>query len=387
MKILIMYQDIEGGTKNATEAIINRLQKTHLQNKYIIYKQRDLSGTAYLSYTRHLVWSIYDFRNLLNKTDDIDCIYFTIFSAAIAKLLSKHRNTPGLFHFHGNQEFASGLTSEQNRFFISKWYSGLLGSVVNKLQKFALYHANKICFVSAFAKQQFLKQHGLSLLDNKTFVLPNGVDAHVFRPASSAQRHRFRTALGYKGIADWVVLYVGRIDEKKGISQLIFSLTLLPPNIKLLIAHPKVREKQSRLHLSVIQSIIETHSLSRRIKLIEDPRNITRLYRVADCTVLPSDREYFSLVLLESFACGVPFIGTRSGFIPEFLSHINTKLILPSALPHTIASTIIWLHRLSSSEQDRLIRRGIQEARKYTWEKVASTLVEEFARLCATQSR
>ncbi len=104
MKILVLYQDIDGGTKNATEAIIRELSSVDSSISYIIYKQPDIPKTNRLHYTRHLIWSTWNFWRLLQSTKQVDIIYFTIFSAAAAKALSRHRNTPGFFHFHGNQE-------------------------------------------------------------------------------------------------------------------------------------------------------------------------------------------------------------------------------------------------------------------------------------------
>lgn len=377
MNILVLYQDIEGGTKNATEAIVRELAFTDPSNTYIIYKQPDIQHVGRFHYTRHLLWSTWNFWRVLQREKNIDIIYFTIFSAAVGKAFSRHRKTLGLFHFHGNQEFAATLLSERHRTGLGKSYNLLLGKIVNWLQQFAFRHASVVCFVSEFAKKQFLRYQGLDALSAKTRVVPNGVDTNKFIAIQPKQKRVLKIQKGFPSADDFLILFSGRIDEKKGIMYLVEALRFLPNRYKLIIVFPAMRERQSFYHYQALLNKITKSSLRSRVYFVENPSHIEQYYQVADCTVLPSEREYFSLVILESFACGTIFLGTSVGFIPEFLSDVDKDLIITSISPRVIANKIRWVSNLSQAERDTITRRGMDKARSFTWRAAAEAIVRE----------
>ena len=53
---------------------------------------------------------------------------------------------------------------------------------------------------------------------------------------------------------------------------------------------------------------------------VDEPVKLAPAYRRAWVSALPSYREAFGVVLIESLACGTPVVGARSGAIPEVLS-------------------------------------------------------------------
>ena len=377
MKILVLYQDIDGGTKNATEAIVQKLKMLDPSVRYRIYKQPDAPRTNWLYYTRHLIWSIWDFWRTLQRERHVDVVYFTIFSAAIAKALSRQRNTPGFFHFHGNQEFVTSLQTEVRRSLLGKLYNHLLGSVVNRLQRFAFRHASVVCFVSEFAKKQFLHYQNLESLAEKTRVVPNGVNTQIFSPIPLSIRGRLLAKYGFNPKRDFLILFSGRIDEKKGIMQLVKALCYLPNSYKLIIVHPALRERQSFHHYNALVKVIRSSSLENRVRFVENPKNIATYYQITNCTILPSEREYFSLVILESFASGTIFLGTSVGFIPEFLSDVDQDLIITSTTPHELVKRIRWVSSLSQQKREAIIRRGMEKARGFTWQNAAWAILRE----------
>jgi glycosyltransferase involved in cell wall biosynthesis len=384
MKVLILHQDIDGGTKNATEAIIEELKKEYPKHKFVIYRQKDPIVKGRLQYTRHLLWSIFDFHRYLNKKilKDVDCVYFNIYSCAVAKYLSQHKNTPSFFHFHGNQEFVKTLESEKKRSWPGKLYNKFLGNIVNKLQRFAFSYSNKVCFVSAFAKNQFIKQHKMQEYSHKTLVIPNGVNFKHFFPATSKEKEKTLNKLSFINSKEKIITYSGRIDEKKGINKIILALKKYKnKNIHLFIIHPKPREKQSIFYKKWLEEIIEKNNLKSKIHFFENPKNITSFYQISDLVLLPSEREYFSLVLLESFACGASFIGSKVGFIPEFLRKIDSRLILDKNTPSEIGKKLDWFFSLKQSERDEINKKGNRVSKSFNWNSTAKKIFIELKEL------
>lgn len=384
MKILIIHQDIAGGTKNATEAIIKELKNEFSNHQFVVYKQPDPLIKGRFQYTRHLIWSIWDFYRYLNKRKlkNIDRIYFNIYSCAVAKFFSQHKNTPTFFHFHGNQEFVKSLKSETNRFFIGKIYNKLLGKIVNELQRFAFSYSDKVCFVSAFAKNQFLKQQKMQEYSHKTIVIPNGVNFEKFFPINKLKKQKILTKFNFIQPKNKIITYSGRIDEKKGIDKIIFALKKYDHNnTHLFIVHPQPREKQSILYKKWLEQTIQTNSLEQNVHFFENPANITSFYQISDLVLLPSDREYFSLVLLESFACCTPFIGSKVGFIPEFLRKIDKRLILEKNTAQEISQKLKWFFTLSHQEQIKIAQKGLKVSQQFDWKTTSHKIFSELKKL------
>lgn len=107
------------------------------------------------------------------------------------------------------------------------------GGAVENLTDFYLayndkYHLHDIT-VSDYIRERVLTIYDL---DRKTTVVHNGIDLEAF---SHQHRHQ-RTELGLSE-DDFVLLFSGRINQEKGILQLIEAMNLLAdePNIKLMV--------------------------------------------------------------------------------------------------------------------------------------------------------
>ena len=78
-------------------------------------------------------------------------------------------------------------------------------------------------------------------------------------------------------------------------------------------------------------------------------------YRAADLTVLPSVSEGVPNVLLESIACGTPFVASRVGGIPEIASPGIDRLVAPGD-PLELADAIEQHLSQATRRTDRCFR-------------------------------
>lgn len=166
-----------------------------------------------------------------------------------------------------------------------------------------LRDASKLIAVTPREAEQY-KSMGIDA--SKIEIVPNGIDIAEFE--NLPERGKFRAKYGL-GDNEKLILYLGRIEELKGISLLIESLAGLlkgSKNIKLSVVGPDFgdmdRLKSLAKHLKVEHEVLFTGPLFQKDKL--------EAYVDADVFVLPSFYEIFGISALEALACGKPTIIT-----------------------------------------------------------------------------
>ena len=162
--------------------------------------------------------------------------------------------------------------------------------------------------------------------DNKIQTLYNGIDIKAFSSKNEQQKKRTEIGLSEK---DFVIVYSGRLNKDKGVSELIDAMLLIndKPNIKLMIIG-------STFFANAAKDDEFIHSLKEKSERIKDrifftgyiPYSQMPSYlQLADIAVLPSMwEEPFGLTIVEAMAAGLPLITTRSGGIPEICEGVAT---------------------------------------------------------------
>lgn len=89
----------------------------------------------------------------------------------------------------------------------------------------------------------------------------------------------------------------------------------------------------------VLKEMIESRNLNHQVELLGVVSDISSVYKRADYTILTSKCESFSNVLLESIACGTPFISSDVG--------IATDLLSPESSVIQGYELRVWVDRLS----------------------------------------
>jgi glycosyltransferase involved in cell wall biosynthesis len=157
--------------------------------------------------------------------------------------------------------------------------------------------------------------------EEKTRVVPYGVDTQFFRP--SAKDTSVARTYGV-GKDELVILFIGRLARSKGVMELIYAL-------KRLTDDPRLRQSRIRLLLigsgpltGKVRELTLRLNLGSQVTMISELQyeKMPEVYNLADIFVLPSiptrwGQEKFGMVLIESMACGKPVISTLCGSIPE----------------------------------------------------------------------
>lgn len=181
--------------------------------------------------------------------------------------------------------------------------------------------ASAVIAVSEDLKRQLVE---LGIASDKIGVIRRGVDANAFYPAS---RSEARSALGLRHDAP-IAVWVGRLTPVKGIAVLLEAAAMLSArsvNFQLyLIGSGELAEP--------LQAEAAGLGLENRVRFVgpvNDSATLANWYRSADVTVLPSLSEGIPNVLLESKACGTPFVASRVGGIREIADEGVDRLAPP----------------------------------------------------------
>lgn len=181
--------------------------------------------------------------------------------------------------------------------------------------------------VSEFVTEEYLK---VCKIPVKAHVLKNAIDVERFsRSVTEEQKRNIRKKLGLSE-KDFVILYVGRIMEIKGVLELMQAVTgLEDENIKLLIMGSANSGKWA---FSPYERKVKKFAKKNKERIIftgyVDNSEVYKYAAVADIQCLPTlVAEAAPLVVLEAMAEGLPFIVTRSGGVTEYVDG-NTSLII-----------------------------------------------------------
>ncbi len=183
------------------------------------------------------------------------------------------------------------------------------------------------------------------------------------------------------GIGKSFFLYVGLMKPHKNVVWLIreFQKAVQRGKIKSsLVLVGKRDPKYSELNAALSKNLAND-----RIHILEsvESSELSTLYHHALALVHPSLYEGFGLTLLESMACGTPVIACNTSSIPEVVG--NAALLFN---PNDAAAFLHFMHQIEDSEQTRLdlIQKGLQNIRRFDWQKTADETFQVYEKVLST---
>ncbi len=208
-----------------------------------------------------------------------------------------------------------------------------------------------------------------------TYLPQFGADIDIFKKTEVSQ---LRRRLGLEG--KFVVGFVGRYVEEKGIGTLLKAVAGLGDGVSLLLvssspALPDTFAKMAK-ELGVYEKLVPASN----IPFGEIPKYMNLM----DVFVLPSLttktwKEQFGRTLVEAMACQVPVIGSSSGAISEVIG--DAGLIFHEGEAEDLRQKIDQV-RANKDLATALSQAGYQRVREvYAYEKIASRTYEIYCQV------
>ncbi len=225
-----------------------------------------------------------------------------------------HSATAVAFSFHGME--ASG---------------GEIGWLRRRAYRAAVARCDDCWAVSRGAAETVARK--LRIAADRFAVLPNGVDARRYVPATSRDDVRRRLNLP---LDRTVVLAVGNMKPIKGHDVLLNAVR-------------QMRGDADRMTVVIVGGDYQDGAMQRwasenvpdaDIRFVGRQLDTLPWYQAADVFVLPSRWEGMSNALLEAMSCGLPAVATAVGGNPEVIENGETGLLVSPGNPIELALAI-----------------------------------------------
>jgi len=283
------------------------------------------------------------------KREKFDILHFHNFILPSALQILELSNSTNVLTFHANTESLPiiEMINKTATRLLNKKMDGVIG-------------------VASFNLDSFENFKGLKA------VIPNGIDLNEFNPQiAKLDKFEREDALGKKKIN---ILFLGRIEERKGLIYLLQAYKLLQQkydNLRLIIVGdgPLKQECEKYATDNGLMNIYWEGTQSGPV--------VAHYYASCDIYCSPAIfGESFGIVLLEAMACGKPVVAYANQGYKELLKETKGEKFL--AEPKNIEDLALKLENLIKDENLRkeMGEWGIEEAKKYSWEKIANQILD-----------
>lgn len=188
--------------------------------------------------------------------------------------------------------------------------------------------SKKIIVVSNYVKQEVQKK--LHLSESQFVVMYNCLQDYFFVEPTAKDIDDIRRTYLKNFIGKKVVLFAGRLNEEKGIEQVISAIKLLDRGDLVLLIVGSNFYKSNIVGRYEARLKALTQSIKNKIVFtgyIEN-KKMPAIYSAADVVVLPSIwDEPAGMTIIEAMAVGSALITTRSGGIPEYVGENGCVLL------------------------------------------------------------
>ena len=221
--------------------------------------------------------------------------------------------------------------------------------------------ADAIIAVSEFTKKDMGEL--LHISEERIRVIHNGIDSTLHPIKDKIEIEKVKVKYGVKGP---YLLFVGNIEPKKNIERLIHACVKLQHSTR--YKYPLLVVGKKAWHFQKVWEVVrQVHAENDTVFTdVVDGADLPYLYSGAELFIFPSLFEGFGIPVIEAMACGTPVVASNRTSIPEVSG--DAAVIVDPMNVDELAGAIYQV--LSTPAlREKLIERGIERARYFSWEK------------------
>lgn len=321
------------------------------------------------------------------------------------EFIESSENGYSLFHGHHYDGGWIGVRAmeEFNKPLVENFHS--LGKVRQQTQKQYLSKTNDIqAFNERFAIEEDIVRKSSAIISlaetekedlvnlyganpRNISVIPGGVDLRQFNPDKDKAISRKKLNFSEK---DYILLFVGRLEWRKGIGTLISALNLLNKkikNVKVIIVGGEIfgnnKNREDVGEYERLMSKAEDEKVANLVQFVGrvDHENISDYYAASDAFIIPSYYEPFGLVALEALAMKTPVIASRKDGLKITISDRETGLLFEPRSPEDLYKKVVEIYENPSfaAQMAEKGRKMVEE--KYSWNNIADQISEIYNNL------
>ena len=290
------------------------------------------------------------------------------FAAMAAARISKKNNIPLIVTCHGQLRFGNPLYDS-----IERLYNKSIGRSV--------FEKSDVIVALSSSDRDYISSFGID--EDKIIVIPNAIDP------SDLERYRLKSD-ELESFREWynlsdkrVVLFVGQIIQRKGISYLLKSI---PQILR------KSKEETSFVFVGKGDALKDSLCLAQELEIegnviftgAVSARDLVAFYQISDLFVLPSLSEGLPTSILEAMYFGIPVVSTD---IPGVRDHFSEFALLVSPRDEDALADAVHTLLTDRDLAKSLSRKGkALVASQYTWDRVTREYEMIYSNLCEVKS-
>jgi phosphatidylinositol alpha-mannosyltransferase len=233
------------------------------------------------------------------------------------------------------------------------------------------FHGRKIKGVIAVSEPAKRTRWEFFGSDRLNTIIPNGIEVSRFKEKLKRKDKETR------------ILYVGRIEKRKGLIYLLKSFKELAeefPDARLWVVGSGPQSLRAKF-------FVKEKGFSKKVKFFGtvSDRRLVEIYCQADIFCSPAwANESFGIILLEAMATGLPIVAFANSGYQEVLKNYPWKKVLVK--PKNVQDLAISLRELIISEELRkkLGKWGLREVRQYDWQIIAGKVLDFYDKVLKT---
>lgn len=240
---------------------------------------------------------------------------------------------------------------------------------------FIIKNSDRLTVLSSYIRERLLYLSGSEILKRKIVIIPLGIDTIKYRYNNNKLPLRKKYNVKSKN----VILFIGRIVEKKGVQYLIKAM----PDILMKYSDTELiicGDGPLRMELENLTKNMGLDNCIRFVGYVSDENMKIEYLSLSDILVVPSiltrnkDTEGLGVVILEGLATGTAVIASDIGGIPDIIKDgINGFLVKPESSEDIREKVVKIL-------QDDILKRKFRENgqktahEKFSWSIVIKSL-------------